>query len=154
MIKVSKKILDSPKLKADRQTRHEDPADAQDLRAPRHQALPGRHLLHPGDAGARRRRVAVRSTALRDAACEEFFADYEQLRLEAQGQLRALHNPLDYPSLERVRRAFGMEAGYINIGVPQNLEGISKSIFDREKTKHARRSARQRTRSSRPCGPC
>ena len=137
MIKVSKKILDSPKLKA------VGKRDAKIRQILKTYALPGTKLFRGGIYCIPAMQAPVvdelllQEKAARDAECEAFFADYEDLCLAARDELRALHNPLDYPSLETVRRAFGMEVGYINIGVPENLEGISKSIFEREKSKHA-----------------
>jgi hypothetical protein len=137
MIRVSKKILDSPSLKAIGKI------DAKIRQTLFTYALPSSRLFRggiyciPSQTAPVLDEILTVDSLARDEACQVFYADYERQRVEAQETLRALYNPLDYPSLETVKRSFGMEVSYINMGVPQNLEGISRSIFEREKTKQA-----------------
>jgi hypothetical protein len=69
---------------------------------------------------------------------EAFVAVYPELRQHAPGQLRALHNPLDYPPVEEVRAAFDFSWRYVSFGVPDQLREISAEIWDQEREKTAK----------------
>jgi len=68
---------------------------------------------------------------------EAFVAVYPELCQHAPGQLRALHNPLDYPPVEEVRAAFDFNWRYVSFGVPEQLREISAEIWDQEREKTA-----------------
>ena len=69
---------------------------------------------------------------------EAFVAVYPDLCQHAPGQLRALHNPLDYPPVDEVRAAFDFSWRYVSFGVPDQLREISSQIWDQEREKTAR----------------
>ena len=69
---------------------------------------------------------------------EAFVAVYPELCQHAPGQLRALHNPLDYPPVEEVRAAFDFSWRYVSFGVPDQLREISSEIWDQEREKTAK----------------
>lgn len=70
--------------------------------------------------------------AERQRRVDAFLAAYPQLIESAREHLKDLYNPNDYPPIEQVRAEFGMSTQYMSLGVPEVLEGISKSIFKRE----------------------
>lgn len=136
MLRVSKKILDSAELKAISKI------DGRIRRMLAQYALPNSSLFRggiyciPSQLAPTVDAELEQLKAEREALCEAFFTAYEQQSDEAREQLRVLYNALDYPPISRVRRAFGMETKYVNMGVPENLEGISQAIFEREREKH------------------
>lgn len=136
MLRVSKKILDSTELKAISKI------DGRIRRMLQQYALPNSSLFRGGIYCIPSQLAPTVDAELetlkaeREALCEAFFTAYEQQAQEAREQLRVLYNTMDYPPIGRVRRAFGMETKYVNMGVPENLEGISQAIFEREREKH------------------
>lgn len=136
MLRVSKKILDSTELKAISKI------DGRIRRMLQQYALPNSSLFRGGIYCIPSQLAPTVDAELeqlkteREALCEAFFTAYEQQAAEAREQLRVLYNTMDYPPISRVRRAFGMETKYVNMGVPENLEGISQAIFEREREKH------------------
>jgi hypothetical protein len=67
----------------------------------------------------------------------KFLAAYPSLCAKAAQQLGSLYNPADYPSVEAVSKKFTFDWQYISFGVPGQLKGISKALFDAEKEKQA-----------------
>lgn len=70
-----------------------------------------------------------------------FLSAYPSLRDSAQARLRTLYNPADYPPAEDVERQFGFSWQYISFGVPEQLKGISREVFEQEREKAAQRMA-------------
>jgi hypothetical protein len=69
---------------------------------------------------------------------ETFVSVYPELCAKAPGQLRALHNPLDYPPVEQIRTAFAFTWRYVSFGVPDQLREISTQIWAEEREKASR----------------
>ena len=69
---------------------------------------------------------------------EAFIAVYPNLCKSAPGQLRMLHNPLDYPPVEQVRAAFAFTWRYVSFGIPDQLREISSEIWAEEREKASR----------------
>lgn len=74
----------------------------------------------------------------RKALIEIFLNAYPKLVEEASGRLRAIYNPNDYASVERVREKFSFSWRYVNFGMPGQLKNISAEIFKEERKKHAK----------------
>lgn len=74
-------------------------------------------------------------TALVDRFCEVY---PDQVR-EVERLLCDLFNPLDYPTVEKVRLSFEFEWQYVTFGVPGTLKAIKASLFEDEKNKHAKK---------------
>lgn len=68
----------------------------------------------------------------RAVLCQKLFDRYTALCEEAKDPLRGLYDPLDYPPLSAVQKAYRADACYVNLGVPKALEKIDASIFQRE----------------------
>lgn len=77
----------------------------------------------------------------REQLVTAFLAAYPSLQEAAQTRLRALYNPADYPQAEDVARQFGFSWQYISFGVPEQLKGISREVFEQEREKAAQRMA-------------
>ncbi len=71
----------------------------------------------------------------RERLADNFMAVYTQRVTEAKTRLRALYSEDDYPRPLQVREAFSFEWRYMVMGVPDQLEGISAAMFQREKIK-------------------
>jgi hypothetical protein len=67
----------------------------------------------------------------------EFMAEYPQVIAEARDRLDGLFNPDDYASVEALRNNFRFEWNYSVAQTPQSLQGISKSLFEREQSRAA-----------------
>ena len=68
----------------------------------------------------------------RKALVNEFVAEYDAARLEAEQKLGPHYNPNDYPDEERVRASFSMQTRYITFDTPKKLKGVNPEIFARE----------------------
>jgi hypothetical protein len=64
---------------------------------------------------------------------EVFLAAYPRLCQEAAGRLRTLHNPTDYPPVDKVRSHFTFSWQYVSYGVPEQLREISAQFFQEER---------------------
>lgn len=67
----------------------------------------------------------------------EFMAEYPQVIDEARDRLDGLFNSDDYASVEALRNNFRFEWNYSVAQTPQSLQGISKSLFEREQSRAA-----------------
>lgn len=67
----------------------------------------------------------------------EFMDEYPQVIAEARDRLDGLFNPNDYTSVEALRNNFRFEWNYSVAQTPQSLQGISKSLFEREQSRAA-----------------
>ncbi|MEZ5352971.1 MAG: DUF3150 domain-containing protein [Bryobacteraceae bacterium] len=137
LLRVSKHLLDSAELKAI--TRF----DGEIRRYLYNICLPfeiGIHLLPIAaleTAEERLRRFAADRVELVNA----FLAAYPTLCQDAAKRLRGLYNPADYPPLDEVTREFGFSWQYVSFGVPDQLKGISREVWEQEREKAAQRMA-------------
>ena len=60
---------------------------------------------------------------------------------DAAKRLRGLYNPGDYPPVEDIEREFGFSWQYVSFGVPDQLKGISREVWEQEREKAAQRMA-------------
>jgi hypothetical protein len=137
LLRVSKQLVDSAELKAINRF------DGEIRRFLYNICLPfeiGIHLL-PITAlqtvEQRLRQFAEDRRQLVDA----FLSAYPSLCLDAAKRLRGLYNPADYPPLEDVAREFGFSWQYVSFGVPDQLKGISREVWEQEREKAAQRMA-------------
>lgn len=70
-----------------------------------------------------------------------FINAYPSLCQDAAKRLRGLYNPADYPPVEDVEREFGFSWQYVSFGVPDQLKGISREVWEQEREKAAQRMA-------------
>src|SRR2546426_3151212 len=70
-----------------------------------------------------------------------FLSAYPSLCQDAARRLRGLYNPTDYPPLDQVAREFGFSWQYVSFGVPDQLKGISREVWEQEREKAALRMA-------------
>jgi hypothetical protein len=70
-----------------------------------------------------------------------FIKAYPSLCQDAAKRLRGLYNPADYPPVEDVEREFGFSWQYVSFGVPDQLKGISREVWEQEREKAAQRMA-------------
>lgn len=137
LLRVSKRLLTSPELNAI--TRF----DGEIRRYLYNICLPfeiGIHLLPVAaleTVEGRLRRFATDRVELVNA----FLAAYPALCQDAAKRLRGLYNPADYPPLEDVTREFGFSWQYVSFGVPDQLKGISREVWEQEREKAAQRMA-------------
>lgn len=68
----------------------------------------------------------------RKALVNEFVAEYDAAKTEAEQKLGPHFNPNDYPDEERVRASFSMQTRYITFDTPKRLKGVNPEIFARE----------------------
>lgn len=73
----------------------------------------------------------------REKLVDEFLEVYPTRVAEARVRLGGLFSNEDYPDLDTVQKAFGMQVRYINFGVPGTLLEVSKEIYEREKAEIA-----------------
>jgi hypothetical protein len=70
-----------------------------------------------------------------------FIVAYPSLCQDAAKRLRGLYNPADYPPVEDVTNEFGFSWQYVSFGVPDQLKGISREVWEQEREKAAQRMA-------------
>jgi hypothetical protein len=70
-----------------------------------------------------------------------FIAAYPSLCQDAAKRLRGLYNPADYPPVEDMTKEFGFSWQYVSFGVPDQLKGISREVWEQEREKAAQRMA-------------
>ena len=70
-----------------------------------------------------------------------FIAAYPSLCQDAAKRLRGLYNPADYPPVDDVEREFGFSWQYVSFGVPDQLKGISREVWEQERERAAQRMA-------------
>jgi len=141
LLRVSKRLVDSAELKAI--TRF----DGEIRRFLYNICLPfeiGIHLL-PITAlemvEHRLRQFAVDRRQL----VEAFLSAYPSLCQDAATRLRGLYNPTDYHAVDEAAREFGFSWQYVSFGVPEQLKGISREVWEQEREKAAVRMAEAST---------
>jgi hypothetical protein len=73
----------------------------------------------------------------RPALVEAFLSVYPTLCAQAPERHRALHDPRDFRSVDRVREAFSFSWRYVSFGVPDKLREIAPELWDEERNKVA-----------------
>jgi hypothetical protein len=76
---------------------------------------------------------------------QAFLSAYPGLCQNAATRLRGLYNPTDYPAVDEVGREFGFSWQYVSFGVPEQLRGISREVWEQEREKAAVRMAEAST---------
>jgi hypothetical protein len=136
LLKVSKRIIDSPEL-----TRIMSHINGVRLRM-RQLAVPTT-IFRYGCYGMPVRLVDRVDEILGQAEREfnslvsEFVAAYPRLISEAAERLGELYNPVDYPTPDQVRKKFTFTYSYSTFDVPSTLANISGALFEREREKAA-----------------
>lgn len=127
LIRVSKKLLDSPELKAiakhdgDTRDKINQYAVPSFFRAGIYRV--SLQAIEPVEA-------ALKAAAVtRKGLVEAFLAAYEGKVADAQERLRDLFNPLDYPDVEQVRSLFTLKWRWISLATPTQLKEIKASFF-------------------------
>jgi Protein of unknown function (DUF3150) len=73
----------------------------------------------------------------RPAFVDAFLSVYPVLCAQAPERHRALHDPRDFPSVDRVREAFSFSWRYVSFGVPEKLREVAPEVWDEERSKVA-----------------
>lgn len=73
----------------------------------------------------------------RAALVIKFIEEYPALKEAAEAKLNSLFNPLDYPEVYQIQRAFNMVTRYVTFSTPGKLKEISPAIWQREMDKAA-----------------
>jgi len=68
-------------------------------------------------------------------AAERFFKVYPALKAEAEQTLKSLYDPNDYPDITDLREEFSFSWSIGVMAVPQNLQSVSKALWERERAK-------------------
>lgn len=68
---------------------------------------------------------------------QAFLNVYEKRVEESKARLKHLAEDVDYPSTEKVRRAFSIEWRFLTFDTPSSLKGISRALWEREAKKAA-----------------
>jgi hypothetical protein len=133
LIGVTKKILDSPELKAiedfDRETRAYVRGYSLSMPLPA-----GEHCL-PTSAVIKVDTYLMERARQRPILVNRLLDVYEEQVKEAETRLGPLFDPRQYPSREQVAGIFTMEFYYRTDDAPRKLEQISAEIFRREQEK-------------------
>jgi hypothetical protein len=127
MLALSKRLLDSPELKAIATLDNEAQAFLNDVAVPSF-FKPGVYLVPLGAV----EKVEAKLSAIRDqrtAALDAFIAAYPAAVDAMKTVLRDMYNPGDYPSAEEMRRQFGFSWRYLNLGTPNQLQSINGKLF-------------------------
>ena len=74
----------------------------------------------------------------RPALVEAFLAVYPALCAQSPERHRALHDPRDFPSVDRVRKEFSFSWRFLNYGAPpERLREVSPEVWNEERNKIA-----------------
>ena len=74
----------------------------------------------------------------RDELVEKFTETYPNRVSEAQQRLRSQFDSSNYPTADQVSAAFSVEWSYFTMGTPDQLSGLNRAIWEREKAKAER----------------
>jgi hypothetical protein len=77
----------------------------------------------------------------RNALVEEFIKAYPTRCEEAAKDLNTQYSPLDYPTVDEMRRRFGFSWRFVSFGVPEQLKEISQQVWEQERDKAQLRMA-------------
>jgi hypothetical protein len=134
LIRVNKKLLDSPELDLIRQ------ADADLMSYINGICLPfakGVRLVPLVMVEDVTRKIRTHE-AKRKLLVDGFMAVYETDKRRAEFRLAALYNPADYPSAEKVRAKFTFDWKFLSFGPPGSLKEVAPEIYAQEREKAAR----------------
>lgn len=137
LLRVSKHLIDSAELKAISRF------DGEIRRYLYNMCLPfeiGIHLLPIAALEAVEARLR-QFAADRAELVKSFLAAYPSVCQDAARRLRGLYNPADYPPVEEAASEFGFSWQYVSFGVPDQLKGISREVWEQEREKAAQRMA-------------
>lgn len=139
LLHVSKDILDSPELAA---IHHLDGSIRKYLKT---QGLPsplkhGCYLLPIDLIDAIEKRLGE-LFAERETAVGAFMTAYPAKIEDVQRRLGALFDSTDYPPIDEIRAAFDASFQYLTFGTPTALQGVSRTLYEREKDKAVQRIA-------------
>lgn len=132
LLRVSKKILDCPEYLEITQAVG---ALKKFLKA---RAIPGCRFIKGGIYPVPANRVTEIDAAVQEMIAvyngrvTRFCEVYEARSEEARARLNVLGDAADYPPLDKVKGAFGIETEYVTLGPPSNLKAISREIWQRE----------------------
>lgn len=73
----------------------------------------------------------------RAAQVARFLEVYPDQMREIETKLGELFNPLDYPSVDKLKTMFVFEWQYVTFGVPGSLKAVKASLFEEERKKYA-----------------
>lgn len=135
LIRVSKKLLDSPELEAIRSLDGEIRRYLYGLCLPFDTAL---HLLPTKLIETVEARLTDYRTQ-RQELVSLFVSAYPRLCQQAAIRLRGVYNPQDYSTREEVFSAFSMGWQYLTFDAPEALKQISTDLFNEERNKIAAR---------------
>ena len=141
LLRVSKRLVDSAELKAI--TRF----DGEIRRFLYNICLPfeiGIHLLPIAALETVEHRLRQLAGDRRQLV-HAFISAYPSLCQDAATRLRGLYNPTDYPAVDEAAREFGFSWQYVSFGVPEQLKGISREVWEQEREKAAVRMAEAST---------
>jgi hypothetical protein len=134
LIRVNKKLLDSPELDLIRQ------ADAELMQYVNNICLPfakGVRLVPLVMVEDVTKKIRTHE-AKRRLLVDSFMAVYQTDKQRAQLRLAALYNPADYPSADKVRAKFTFDWKFLSFGPPGNLAEVAPEIYAQEREKAAR----------------
>jgi hypothetical protein len=131
MLSMSKRLLQSPELKAINAIDSEASEFLSDLTVPAF-FKPGIHLV-PLKLVAKVDAKLTDLKARRQVAVDEFVKVYPTAIEEMRTVLREMFNPADYPSAEELRRQFAFSWRYLNLGAPQALQSVSAKLFNEQR---------------------
>jgi len=134
LIRVNKKLLDSPELDLIRQ------ADAELMQYVNNICLPfakGVRLVPLVMVEDVTRKIRTHE-AKRRMLVDAFMAVYETDKKRAEYRLSSLYNPADYPSSDKVRAKFTFDWKFLSFGPPGNLAEVAPEIYAQEREKAAR----------------
>lgn len=137
MVRVSKRLLDSPELVAIRNFDHVARVELIDL------CLPyeiGMHLLPVGLIQRVDDMLKAREEE-REVLVKKFLKAYPELVQQAAKRLKGLYNSSDYPPVKEVAKQFRFYWEYVSFGVPDKLKELSTEMWKQEREKAAKRMA-------------
>lgn len=135
LLKMSKRLLDSPELKA---------IDQHDGKVQKRLSNLGHSAMFKGgiylisipmveNVDLLMHEFAAERTVLVDAACHMY-----QTRVdETTARLKVVANPFDYPPVEAFRAKFSFTWNWITFDTPTRLKAISAALFEQERLKAA-----------------
>jgi hypothetical protein len=134
LIRVNKKLLDSPELDLIRQS------DSELMNYLSGTCLPfakGVRLIPRVMQADVTRKLREHATK-RELLIDGFMGVYEIEKKRAEYRLNALFDPADYPSPEKVRAKFGFNWKFVTFGPPAELAAIDRTAYEEEREKAAR----------------
>ena len=138
-INVSKKLLDSPEMKAITKLDNEIRMYLYRMALP--SLFKSGVYLVPMTVVPEVEETLRSFKTRRKKLVDDFLAAYEQRKREAATQLRELYFPGDYPTAEKIKETYKLEWLFMNFGTPGKLREISAAFFEEQREKMAERVA-------------